>query len=129
MHADVKFHHRALQALRRSQDQYSDVFVLLIESKLPENIRVSILSKKDQQWDIDKFLVVLGKEISIRKANKLHYATRKFNKILLEVPRRSLPATTSSLCVGRESRKCIFCYQEHESESALELEMSRQEEN
>ena len=77
LYDDIEFHHRALQALGKSQDQYPDAFVSLIESKLPENIRVSVLSKKDQQWDIGKFLDVLGKEISIREASKPSYAVRK----------------------------------------------------
>ena len=46
LYDDVETHHRALKALGEAQDQYSDVFVPLIESKLSENLRVSLLMKK-----------------------------------------------------------------------------------
>ena len=67
-HDDVEFHHGALQAVGKSQNQNPNVFMPLRESKLPENIRVSVLSKRDKQWGIDKFLDVLGKEIRISVA-------------------------------------------------------------
>eukprot|EP00795_Rhopilema_esculentum_P014907 gene14907-6045_t len=53
--------------LRKNQEQYSDVFVPLIENKLPENIRLSVLHQKDQQWNIDELLVALSREITIRE--------------------------------------------------------------
>ena len=70
LYDDVEFHNRTLQALRKRQDQYSDVFMPLIVSKLPDNIRVSVLSKKDQLLGIDKFPDMLGKEISIKEARR-----------------------------------------------------------
>ena len=43
---EVEFHHRALPALGQKQEQYSDVYVPMIKSKLSENIRVSVLAKR-----------------------------------------------------------------------------------
>ena len=70
LYDEVEFHHRALQALGKSQEKYADVFVPMIESKLPENIRVSVLSQMTEQWNMDQLLEVLSKEISIREASK-----------------------------------------------------------
>ena len=70
---------------------------------IPENIRVSVLSKKDQQWDIEKFLDVHGKEISIRESSKLKYT--KVTESVREVPMRSLLATASS-CGKRIEKVC-----------------------
>ena len=76
LYDDVKFHHRALQALDKSQEKYADVFVPMIESKLPESIRVSVVSQKTEQWNMDQLLEVLSKEISIR---------RQVNQVLLQI--------------------------------------------
>ena len=43
---EVETHHRALLALGKDEDQYSDMFVPVIISKLPENLRVAVLSEK-----------------------------------------------------------------------------------
>ena len=44
---EVETHYRALSALGKDQDQYSDVFVPMIISKLPENLRVAaVLGEK-----------------------------------------------------------------------------------
>ena len=120
-HDDVEFHHGAFQAVGKSQNQNPNVFMPLIESKLPENSRVSVLSKRDKQWGIDKFLDVLGKEIRIREAIEPNDAARKVTESLREVPMRSSPATTSSLHMGSEPRRCVFCYQEHQNEKCTRV--------
>ena len=73
----VEFHHRALQALGKKQEQYSVVFVPMIESKLPENIRVSVLAKKGTTWNMHEMLTVLSNEISVREKSKPTYAKRE----------------------------------------------------
>ena len=77
LYDEVEFHHRALQALGKKQEQYSDVFVPMIESKLPENIRVSVLAKKNDIWNMNEMLAVLATEINIREKSKPTYAKRK----------------------------------------------------
>ena len=42
LYDEVEFHNRALQALGKNQEQYSDVFVPTIESKLPDNMSFGI---------------------------------------------------------------------------------------
>ena len=104
LYDDVEFHHRALQALGKSQEKYSDVFVPMIESKLPENIRVSVLSQKTEQWNMDQLLEVLSKEISIREASKPTVTPNKDTQGGREIPRRTPPSTASSLFVGNEGK-------------------------
>ena len=60
LYDEVEFYHRALQALGKKQEQYSDVLVPMIESKLPENIRVSVLAKKGTTWNMNEILAVLA---------------------------------------------------------------------
>ncbi len=111
LYDEVEFHHRALQALGKSQDQYSDVFVPMIETKLPENIRVSVLSQKKGSWNMDQLLEVLSTEINIREISKPTYA-RKENE-----SQKRWTATASALLVEGEKKLCIFCYKDgHKSE-------------
>ena len=62
LYDNVDTHHRALKALGKAQDQYSDMFVPLTESKLPENLQVSLLKEKSGSWKVDEMLDILGKE-------------------------------------------------------------------
>eukprot|EP00112_Aurelia_sp_Birch-Aquarium-sp1_P004822 Seg1546.12 transcript_id=Seg1546.12/GoldUCD/mRNA.D3Y31 product="hypothetical protein" protein_id=Seg1546.12/GoldUCD/D3Y31 len=91
LYDDVDFHHRVLQALGTSQEKYADVFVPMIESKLPENIRVSVLSQKVGQWNKDELLEVLSKEISIREASKPSFTPNMEIQGGREIPKETLP--------------------------------------
>jgi len=114
LYDEVEFHHRALQALGKKQEQYSDVFVPMIESKLPENIRVSVLAKKNDIWNMNEMLAVLATEINIREKSKPTYAKRESQSYSRMPAERDL-STASTLLVSGEKRKCAYCYEENHS--------------
>ena len=82
LYDEVEFYHRALQALGKKQEQYSDVFFSMIESKLPKNIRVSILAKKGTTRNMNEMLAVLANEINAREKSKATYEKKKARAIL-----------------------------------------------
>ena len=114
LYDEVEFHHRALQALGKTQEQYSDVFVPMIESKLPENIRVSVLAKKSDIWNMNEMLAVLATEINIREKSKPTYVKRESQNYSRMPAERDL-TTASTLLIGGEKRKCAYCYEENHS--------------
>ena len=114
LYDEVGFHHRALQAVGKKQEQYSDVFVPMIESKLPENIRVSVLAKKSDIWNMNEMLAVLATEINIREKSKptcVKWESQNYCRMPAE---RDL-TTASTLLIGGEKRKCAYCYEENHS--------------
>ena len=64
---EVEMHYRALSALGKDQDQYSDVFVPMIISKLPKNLRVAVLGEKKTTWKMDEMLKTLGEKVRVRE--------------------------------------------------------------
>ncbi len=42
----------------------------MLESKLPEKIRVAVLANKKGKWDMDKLLEALATQINIREISK-----------------------------------------------------------
>ena len=83
LYDEVEFH-RALQALGKKPEQYSDLFVPMIENKLPENIRVSVLAKKDDIWNMSEMLAVLANKINIRDKSRPTYAKIRKAKVVVE---------------------------------------------
>ena len=116
LYDEVEFHHRSLQALEKSQDKYSDVFVPIVESKLPEGLRLSVLNEKREQWKMDELLATLAKEITIREKSKPNFEVKKDKDVRKEIPRKLAQGTTSSLNVVNERNVCVYCYEGHPSE-------------
>jgi len=116
LYDEVEFHHRSLQALGKSQDKYSDVFVPIVESKLPEGLRLSVLNEKKEQWKMDELLATLAKEITIREKSKPNFEVKKDKDVRKEIPRKLAQGTTSSLNVVNERNVCVYCYEGHPSE-------------
>ena len=105
LYDEVESYHRAMPALEKKQEQYSDVFVPMIDSKLPENLRVSVLSKKGDIWNMNKMLAVLATDEY--KKESQNYSRTAGEREKTEV---------SILLVGGERRQFANCYEENHSE-------------
>ena len=121
LYDEVEFHHRSLQALGKSQDKYSDVFVPIVEGKLPEGLRLSVLNEKKEQWNMNELLAILAKEITIREKSKPNFELKKDKEVKREFPRKLAQATTSSLNVVNERSTCVYCYEGHPSEQCRKV--------
>ena len=121
LYDDVETHHRALKALGKAQDQYSDVFVPLIESKLPENLRVSLLMKKSGPWKMDEMLDILGKEIKIREMGKPLSKPKSGYVDEKEHKKSKNLNTTSALFMRKDSGLCAFCLGKHAHEDCRKV--------
>ena len=53
-----------LNSLNITTDRYGALLVPLINDKLPDNIRISIAKKFDDEiWDIGKLIILLSKKV------------------------------------------------------------------
>ena len=110
---EVETHHGALLALGKDEDQYSDVLVPMIISKLPENLRVAVLSEKKTTWKMDEMLKTLGKKINMPKPHTVD-EKEQFKK----------PGTaTASALATRSEEACAVCSGSHAHENCPKVTM------
>jgi len=105
----MEFQHRTLRALGKKQERYSDVFVPMIENKLPENIRLSLYAKKGAIRNVNEMQAVLATEINIREKSKPTYIKKESQIYSRTAAEREL-TTASTLLVGGERKKFTNCY-------------------
>lgn len=104
-------HVRALENLGKKPDQYGELFLPILMSKLPEEIRLKICANA-QEWTLPMVLNSLKKEVEIRE--------RCENT---KLPVKSSPSqvrpTTATFMSGTlnknytTTRNCIYCGQNH----------------
>ena len=93
----------------------------MIESKVPENIRVSVLAKKGTTCTMNEMLAVLATEINIREKSKPRCAKKESQSYTRVTAEKEL-ATASTLLIGGERRVFTYCYEEnHNSEDCRKV--------
>ena len=116
---EVETHHRALLAPGKNEDQYSDVFVPMIISKLPENLRVAVLSEKKTTWKMDEILKTLGEKIRVRQMSKPSGQSNMPKPHAMDEKERfKKPGTaTASALATRSGEACAFSLENHAHEN------------
>ena len=120
---EVETHHRALLALGKDEDQYSDVFVPMIISKLPENLRVAVLSEKKTTWKMGEMLKTLGEKI--REMSKPSGQSNMPKPHTMDEKERfKKPGTaTASALATRSGEACAVCSGSHAHENCPKVTM------
>ena len=117
----VEVHVRSLENLGRPPEQYGDMFIPLLFTKLPSDIRLAICEKvPPDQHGLRAILSQLQAEVSSRERAEYLAVTVGGTKSDQTSSRRSpQPATASALTVSSttESSACVYCSQAHESRS------------
>ena len=113
----VSVHVRGLQSLGVSSEQYGSLLIPIIMSKLPNDIRIQITRKvNDETWKIDELLQAIKREIEVREASER--IKTNDNKS----PPYSRPNSGSASALTARSNEsfklqCVYCKGEHYSAS------------
>ena len=66
----VSEHVQGLPALGVNSDQLGSLLILVITSKLPEEIRVRVARKKNAIWKIEELLEIIKQEVETREVSQ-----------------------------------------------------------
>ena len=122
---EMETHHRALLALGKDEDQYSDVFVPMIISKLPENLRVAVLCEKKTTLKMDEMLKTLGEKIRVREMSKPSGQSNMPKPHTMDEKERfkTTGTATANALARRSAETCAFCLESHAHENFPKVTM------
>jgi hypothetical protein len=112
----ISVHVRGLNALGVSSKEYGSLLILILMSKLPNDLRMRVAREsKGEVWKIDELLETLRVEIEVREASEQFKVSERQRQG--ETASRKFPYATGSTLVTRESGefkiKCAYCNESH----------------
>lgn len=121
----LSVHVRRLSSLGVTAQEYGSLLILIIMSKLPNEIRLEIARKSTTDvWKISELLETIKGEIEAREAIKAQeFQGRKHTPGL-----GKLPPTANTLVSmqGKEFQfRCVYCNGEHYSASCTKVRLSK----
>ena len=119
---DKIVHVHGLESLGIRWSQYGSLFIPVIMSKFPNEIRLRAACEANNDvWEIDKLLEVIKKEVKARETSEgIHVNPNKVVSYNSRSQGTSNP-TTSSFVTNSNTIRCVYCNGNHFSASCIKV--------
>ena len=102
---------RSLKSLGITSDNYGSLLASVLMNKLPQELKLIITRKREEDWNLDGILGEVEKEIEAReRARPSNITPVKEKRATNDHP------TTSTLLSGAVNKSCCYCSQQHSSD-------------
>ena len=101
---------RSLKSLGVTSKNYGSLLASILMNKLPQELKLIITRKRDEDWNLDSILGEIGKEIEARER------ARPSNVQMRDKRLANDHSTASTLLSGAVNRSCCYCSQAHSSD-------------
>ena len=102
---------RSLKSLGVTSENYGSLLASILMNKLPQELKLIITRKRDEDWNLDSILGEIEKEIEAReRARPSNVVQMRDKRLANDHP------TASTLLSGAVNRSCCYCSQAHSSD-------------